>query len=329
MAKAEQLPGLGRSGGYKARLGGNRVWYRLNDAGQTLINPLRYPVEWLMERATKGELFNIRVEYNLEPLVEYIREFGIPDRFTGYSTVVPLTEDLIPFAHEDEIKKGEFLVFVLTDGYRRSLSAFTLLEQGLPLQDAEIPIDSEPIKSDEEYLSTMIRKGSGKPLTMLEKAEAARRLKQVYGWTNEKIAKIIPNTDGELGISTVQAGKLQTLALATTNTKALIKEGAIAATTVIELLRENGSDANQVEQIVTQLHQQAQTETKTDPDTAKSSSGNGAKRSQITPKITKKTKVTADQQEVSKEEILAHLKSIQDWEVFDDKTLKKVYQLVK
>lgn len=314
MAKLEQLPNVGRSSGYKATLGSNRIWYRLRDEEGTLINPLRYSHEWLMELAQSGQLFNIRVEYDLEPLKEFIRYNGVPDRFTGYATTVPLTDDLREFAHEDEIKKGEFAVFVLTDGYRRSLSVFALMEEGLPFQDAEIPIDQEAVKADEEYLATMLRKGSGKPLTPLEKAEGVRMLKQVYGWSDQKIAQTLPGANGELGVSTAYVSKLNTLAQVTTNTKKLIEQDVIAASNVVTLMRENGNDASKVERIINKTIEEVKT------------NGDTEQPVKITSKTIKKEKTPLTDAE--REEILEHLKTA-PWYALDDEKLKKIYALVK
>lgn len=157
------------------------------------------------------EGFNVRYDYgDIEELANSIEQNGVKVPLRGY-------------------KEGE--TFYITDGHRRYKALQLLNKKGLEIS---APFVSE-VKgyNDEQRTLDLVITNDGKRLTLLEEAEVYGRLLN-YGWGVAEIAK-------KVGKSITHISNCTLLLEASTLLKKQIREDKVSASTVIEMLKKDGT----------------------------------------------------------------------------------------
>ena len=130
------------------------------------------------------------------------------------------------------IKKGEKDIYTLLNGHRRIAATKIAIADGrLDAETFRIPLVKARAMSDIDRVLSNITFNDGKPLTIMEQAEAYNRAIK-YGATEEEVAKRVGKS-----ITTIK-NALQLLT-AGVYTRKMMENGSIAATNVITMLKTN------------------------------------------------------------------------------------------
>lgn len=121
------------------------------------------------------------------------------------------------------------------DGFCRTKAAQIVYEQhGIDLVIPVVLMDSK--ESEAVRIERMLVDNSGLPLTPAEKGEVARKLKS-YGWTLERIGQAFNPV-----LTLTQVRQALNIGIATEDSKQLLAEGVVKATSLAHLVSEHGAD---------------------------------------------------------------------------------------
>jgi ParB-like chromosome segregation protein Spo0J len=177
----------------------------LKDLGTRASETLRID----LQNVSVEPKFNIRTDYgDIDELARQIAENG--QRVPGK---VRLSDD------------GKSAVLV--DGHRRYKAIAIANEKHGAKIDSFLCIPEEKGANEESRVVDMFMYGTGKPLTLLEQAEAVTRL-QKYGWAIAKISKTI-------GKSAAYVNQLLTLNGSTHSLREAVKKNTISPTAALKL----------------------------------------------------------------------------------------------
>ncbi len=167
--------------------------------------------------------FNVRYDMGDIPgLAESIREVGIKVPLRGYK---------IPKGEENAGK------YAIVNGHRRFEAAKIV---GKTNPDLRIPLQPESNGYSEEMRTLdMIVTNEGNKLKMLEEAEVVQRM-LAFGWDRQRIASSIGKTDQHVA-------DCEVLLTIPKKLKTAIKKNEVAATTVVQTVREYNGDMEAVE----------------------------------------------------------------------------------
>lgn len=174
---------------------------------------------------------NPRKKYvGIEELAESIKNYGIKSPLKTY--------------YDKALKK-----YVVIVGFRRYNAVKLLLEQGYEPNEIEIPIQTyQSVPTEEEKLVDHQISNEGQQLTILEKAEIARRW-QKLGYTCTQIAE-------QMGYTYQMTDNFLKLSKAPDSLIELIDSGVVKSTIVINLFKKH-KDFDIVElEIKSKLHEQ-------------------------------------------------------------------------
>lgn len=192
--------------------------------GTTLINPFEYGWEQLIAMGEAGELWNPRREYSDIPqFAWYLKNHGMPT--------------IKGVARKDE---NQATVAIPVEGHQRTICCvYWAQTQGENLVE-RIPFERMTVDSEIDRLKVALSSGLGRAWNPLEKAAIAARMEKA-GLTRAEIAKMIPNSKGEMGVTTTAVNELITLSAATPLTQKLIVDNTVSASQVVDLIKEEGT----------------------------------------------------------------------------------------
>jgi len=167
----------------------------------------------LLEEIVIEDGFNVRFDMgDLRELMESIVELGIKNPIHAYQ------------------KKGDINRYTLLEGHRRIAAVKLAVSEGkLDAKVFRIPMVKERNMSDVDRVLGLVTYNSGKPLHMLEEAAAYQKA-VAYGATPAEIAK-------RVGKSPTHIANCLILLTAGKPTQQMIREGNVAPTNVLSMLR--------------------------------------------------------------------------------------------
>lgn len=169
------------------------------------------------------EGFNSRINFDIEPLKESIRENGV---------LSPLT--VIKETNSDGTES-----YRLVDGERRYRAVCSLLDEGMDI--ARIPAIFISKMSDADLLTQQIVRNDGKPFNEYEYGIACRKF-VAYGFTQEEIAKKIGKDSGQVSYYLKHFTRDEEV-------QELLKEGRISGSEVRRIYAEHSDEKGAVEEI--------------------------------------------------------------------------------
>lgn len=304
MARTETLEGVSRAG-YKVELKARLIRFRMEDG--SLIDPFSYQFQpkALLDLMQSGKAWNVRKDYDPTELIEVIRANGVPGTMVFY-------KDFEVDSKTSEKRE----VLVVIEGHRRTIACVFLLSEGVEVHSVRFDVDDS--KSDIERTIVMLNSARNKPLTMLERADAVKRLQQL-GMTNVEIARRIPSEKGDSTVTAANVGQLATLANATPRTRELIEKDLIKPSLVIDRIKAHNS-ADKAESELLPLAEAIEQESQASTDMTAEH-----KRKRITQKTIEAA--SAKVKKPSREEMIENLRSI-DFNELDDKVIDRLWKML-
>lgn len=208
---------------FKLNLTAGSVKKAMSAAGATSRDLWYVPVENI--RVIKG--FNVRVkdaEYKA-----HIRAIADSIKANGYFPSKPLEGFVVTEGGQDFVE--------ITDGHCRLEGAILAISEGAPLKQLPV-VTRDRTTSMEDLTVSLVVSNAGKPLTPYELAVVCKRLTS-FGWSPKEIAE-------KLIFTRTYVDQLLSLMAAPAAVQELVKDGKVAASTAIDMVKKHGEKAAEV-----------------------------------------------------------------------------------